>query len=505
MVKVVASAKPTAAKQPRGEYAFGMLGGSRLAAALIAASLVSCTGPTTALDDIERHWLAGDHHIHSRYSVTWDREADPPAAIIGGHGIYPIPLNALMAKWHGLVWMVATDHGGRAHSKLNLEQAYPNLVVARDAVPEVIQFYGIELNAPAADHVSVIMPHTPDEAARIYELESRFDRSFAGFAAPRTSDPDRNSEQRMIEALRFMRALPDQPLVIANHPSRTAAEGAQYGLTTPAELRAWNDAAPEVAVGMIGAPGHQAISINPDGTLKPTGRRGQYRNQPTLGGFDPMTARLGGVWDSMLGEGRRWWITANSDSHEHWTDGGVDFWPGEYSKTYVYADKTHADILASLRAGYVFVTTGDLVSELDVSAESAGRTASIGGQLHVASGADLRVTIRARDPAGPNSHGDQPTVNRIDLILGQINGPLMNAAKDSNPTTKVVRRFDAGDWTRDGEILAMSHTLEGIDAPVYLRVRGTSTAELEPAPDPSGEDPWADLWFYSNPIFVLTE
>ena len=39
-----------------------------------------------------------------------------------------------------------------------------------------------------------------------------------------------------------------------------------------------------------------------------------------MGGFDQMTARLGGFWDSMLGEGRRWWVTANSDSHVNWGD-----------------------------------------------------------------------------------------------------------------------------------------------------------------------------------------
>ena len=48
----------------------------------------------------------------------------------------------------------------------------------------------------------------------------------------------------------------------------------------------------------------------------------------------------------------------------------------------------------------------------------------------------------------------------------------------------------------------MSHTLEGIDSDCYLRVRGTNTGELEPEPDPRGEDPWKDLWFYSNPIFI---
>ncbi len=26
--------------------------------------------------------------------------------------------------------------------------------------------------------------------------------------------------------------------------------------------------------------------------------------------------------------------------------------------------------------------------------------------------------------------------------------------------------------------------------------------EINPAEDPQNEDPWQDLWFYSNPIFV---
>jgi hypothetical protein len=36
----------------------------------------------------------------------------------------------------------------------------------------------------------------------------------------------------------------------------------------------------------------------------------------------------------------------------------------------------------------------------------------------------------------------------------------------------------------------------------YIRVRGTNTGELEPTPDLKGENPWADLWFYSKPVFV---
>ena len=47
----------------------------------------------------------------------------------------------------------------------------------------------------------------------------------------------------------------------------------------------------------------------------------------------------------------------------------------------------------------------------------------------------------------------------------------------------------------------MSHMLN-VSGPVYIRVRGTNTNEAEPAVDPPDENPWADLWFYSNPVFV---
>jgi len=79
---------------------------------------------------------------------------------------------------------------------------------------------------------------------------------------------------------------------------------------------------------------------------------------------------------------------------------------------------------------------------------------------------------------------------------------VAHRSQDTNPTTRVVKRFTAADWTRDGESITMSHTLEDVHHARYLRVRGTDTDELEPRPDPRGEDPWTDLWFYSNPIFV---
>jgi hypothetical protein len=199
-----------------------------------------------------------------------------------------------------------------------------------------------------------------------------------------------------------------------------------------------------------------------------------------------MTATLGGFWDSMLAEGRRWFVTATSDSHSNWRDGGNDFWPGEYSKTYVQARADHGDIVDGLRYGRIFVTTGDLVSEVDVIVSSGSKQAGIGGTLMARKGQTLTVTIRLRDPAAANAGGRTPDVARVDLITGPVTGFV-------------------ADWSRDGEVLTMTHRIPAVTGPLYLRVRGTSSDEQEPEADPKGEDPWSDLWFYANPIFVIVK
>jgi hypothetical protein len=450
----------------------------------------------------DRRWLAGDHHVHSWFSVGVKPAADPslpPVLVKAGDASNPITTNAAMAARHGLSWMVATDHGGPNHARLNRDEAYPELVRARRATPAVLQFWGMELDTPAAEHSSLILPRSASERDVLFGIESRYNRR-----EPWPADPGRNEEAFMLEALRHMRALPQPPVVIANHPSRSSPEVGRYGLVSPSELRAWNDTAPEVAVGMEGAPGHQATSLKPDGALDPKGDRGGYSRAPTQGGFDQMTARLGGFWDSMLGEGRRWWITSTSDSHRHYTDGGSDFWPGEYSKTYVKAAHTYDDVLDGLRKGRVFVTLGDLVSEVEVTAMTADgtRRADIGGQLDVAAGSDVTVVIRVRDPSGKNFGGYAPDVARIDLIQGAVTGPVADRQQDTNPTTRVVRRFTPGTWVREGERLSMTYVLRDVRQSSYVRIRGTNGAELEPQPDPLGEDPWSDLWFYANPVFV---
>ncbi|WP_328534587.1 phosphoesterase [Micromonospora zamorensis] len=438
-----------------------------------------------------RVWRAGDHHIHSEYSGEFDTTKSPIVFHKGADAVYPIVTNAIMAKNFGLTWAMCTDHGGPTHSKVNIEQAYPDLLRSRKLVPEVLQFWGMEFDAPSLDHHTLMIPRHDDEAKQLFELESRFAK-YDAFP----TDPARDTEARMVEFLKVARGMPHKPLVIAHHASRSAPGLGVYGQDTPREFRNGNNAAPDVYIGFEGAPGHQAGPLN-------GGKRGGYGNHPTYGGFDQMTARVGGLWDSLLGEGRRWWITATSDSHVHWTRGGSDFWPGEYSKTYVHARQDYGDIMDGLRNGRIWVTTGDLIRSLDVTATSQGRTADVGETITVSrrSRTDVEIEITFRPLGGPNANGDRPEVRRVDLIVGQITGPSASLDADTNPTTTVAARFGPRDWRRKGDSYVIRHTLRNVEADTYARVRGTSTDEAEPLAD-GLESPWDDLWFYSNPVFV---
>lgn len=478
-------------------------------ATLAAASPLAVGGEASAADDARaagggaraaggggrgkgrRAWRAGDHHVHSEYSGRFDTATSPPTFHKGADAVYPIVTNAVMAKHFGLSWVMCTDHGGPTHSKVNLELAYPDLLRSRVLVPEVLQFWGMEFDAPALDHHTLMIPHHGEEAQQLYELERRFAK-----LDPFPADPGRDTEAKMVEFLKTANAMERRPLVIAHHASRSATGLGVYGQDTPREFRNGNDAAPDVYVGFEGAPGHQA------GPLV-GGARGGYGNHPTYGGFDQMTARLGGLWDALLGEGRRWWITATSDSHVHWTRGGSDFWPGEYSKTYVMARQDYADIMDGLRNGRVWVGTGDLIASLDLTAAHRGASASMGETLTVGGrgGTDVGIEIRFRPPAGRNGNGDRPEVRRVDLITGSVTGPVTDRDADTNPTTKVVARFGPDDWRRQGGEYVIRHTLRDVDGDMYARVRGTSTDEAEPVAD-GLESPWEDLWFYSNPVFV---
>ncbi|WP_433430661.1 hypothetical protein [Nonomuraea sp. CA-141351] len=98
--------------------------------------------------------------------------------------------------------------------------------------------------------------------------------------------------------------------------------------------------------------------------------------------------------------------------------------------------------------------------------------------------------------------GRAPAGQPGDIITGRLTGPAKDRSADTNPTTKVEARYGPSQWPREGDEIVVRHTLRDIDGPMYVRVRGTNTDEPEPQPDPHRSDPWADLWFYSKPVFI---
>ena len=486
-------------------------------------------------------WLAGDHHIHTQYSSD---------------GQYRVIDQAQHAAAYGLDWLVITDHGGATHARIGVDLVNPDIVDARAELPDTLIFQGLEWNIPAAEHGTVFVAPGRNEVAVLKQFENDYDGSVKGASS---SSPA--NEALAVAGVQWLgqqvdRKRVDDALFLANHPARN-------GVDSPHEIRAWRDADPRIAIGFEGAPGHQAAGL-PAG-YGPGSARGYYGNSPsansfaayppesyrTWGGFDWMTATVGGLWDSLIAEGKPWSITANSDSHVNWTDtsrrpdgstsdqfnrdgrygdpvyaGTInltagDFWPGFYSRTHVGATaRDYRAVMRGMRDGRIWVDHGGLVKSVDVAVVATDRkgnrlTESIGGTLTAKRGSTLRlvVTITAQDV--PNWSQFVPELNRVDLVRGAVDARPATRDRDvfTAPDTKVVRQWDTS--TRTGTF-ELRQDLGTLDEAFYVRVRGTDGNRTAPgylgaAIDPAGPaidvvgsaDPWVDLWFYTNPIWVV--
>lgn len=505
---------------------------------LLGQQLASAATLSAASDQPGNYqWLSGDHHIHTQYSVD---------------GQYRVAQHVAQARSNGLDWMVVTDHGRDAHEKVSIDMTLADVVQARQSNPSTLVFQGVEWNIPGGEHGTVFFSPGAEEAALLHEFEQSYDGVIIfGSAATAAS-----SEPLAVEAVKWIanqvaNRRTEVGLFLANHPSRR-------GLDSPHEFRAWNDAGPAIAVGMEGAPGHQAAAIAKS-VGGPEVARGYYDFNPvadsfagyplesyrTFGGFDWITAKVGGLWDALLAEGRRYWITANSDSHSVYLDtyvrgskpdgtpvtskdyddptspyygrypdpvntgvaqsGRGDFWPGYYSRTWVgAATRSYADVMRGISAGRVWVCHGDLISGLAVTASSSVSSATLGGTVAAARGDSVTVQMVIRPTTRPNAHGDTPVLSRVDVIAGPVTGPAADRDGFTAPYASVVRSFDVAPSSSD---IVLTQTFRNVTNSFYVRLRGTdgnfsAPGSIEPRLDPVPVDPWTDLWFYSNPVFV---
>jgi hypothetical protein len=479
-------------------------------------------------------WLAGDHHIHTQYSSD---------------GKYRVVDQVRQGARHGMDWLVITDHGSATHARIGVEKVNPDIREARAAYEDTLVFQGLEWNIPAAEHGTVFVHPGKHEVAVLKQFETDYDGSVKG-----AGDSTPANEALAIAGLNFLseqvrRRKVKDALMLANHPARR-------GVDSPHEIRAWRDATPaghRIAVGFEGAPGHQAAGL--PAPLGMARARGIYDNNPgansfagyppesyrTWGGFDWMTATVGGLWDSLLAEGKPWWITANSDSHQVYGDTAVrgpggdfnangryedpvyggkiditqgDYWPGQYSRTHVGADGfSYAAVMDGIRAGRIWVDHGQLISALDVRLTGGGRWATLGGALHVKKGTRVTLTVDVALAGGPNWAGFVPTLARVDVIQGDVTGEARDKDTFTAPTARVVTSYEVNKSTGT---VRLTYDLGQVDRPGYVRLRGTdgnrtAVGPMGAAVDPAGPaidvvgdaDPWRDLWFYSNPVWVL--
>ncbi len=512
--------------------AAGLLGAGAAGLRIFSGAAAAAEPSSSGRDRVGGYqWLSGDHHIHTQYSPD---------------GQYRVIDHVQHANAFGLDWMVVTDHGSVQHSKIGVEKVNPDIVDARSAVPGTLVFQGLEWNIPSAEHGTVFVHPGKNEVAVLKAFENNYDGVVTGTTASSAAN-----EAVAISGLQFLslavanRDVKDA-LMFANHPARK-------GIDSPHEIRGWRDAEPTIAVGFEGAPGHQAAGIaTPNG---PGSGRGFYDNSPssasfagyplasyrTYGGFDWMTSTVGGLWDSMLAEGKPWWITANSDSHQVWSDTSArgagsnfatngfyndpehttapvltngDFWPGYYSRTHVGAeDFTYGAVMKGLRAGRVWVDHGRLIGSLDVRLRAGENEVPLGGVLTARRGTPVRLVIRIVTAQLPNWSQVLPELAKVDVIRGKVTGPVSDRDSFGTVDTSVVSTFDV--TGRDG-VIDLSYDLGALDDGFYVRLRGSDGKRLAvglngsavdaagPAIDiVGGADPWQDLWFYTNPMWAL--
>ncbi|HEX7714937.1 MAG TPA: hypothetical protein VF531_13065 [Bacillota bacterium] len=449
-------------------------------------------------------WVTGDFHTHTFLTDGNNMQEE-------------VVKNAFVS---GLDWMANSEHGGTSQKDpkgkaypapvwrwITIKDAsFPIIQSLRNNYPNKLLIQGLEWNVPSHEHASVGIVGT--EPGPVSDFEYMFDGSDTDTsrAAENLAKINKVHADAVAGAKWLETNYPNTSYFLLNHPSRKLA----YSV---ADIRDFIDAAPDVCFGMEGFPGHQKEK-----------NRGGYGNDlgantykaRTYGGADYMLAKVGGLWDALIGEGRHFWIFVNSDYHSS----DNDFWPGEYAKNYTWVTGSdYNSLIDGLRSGNSFAVQGELINALDFNAAANNEQATMGQALDIAANSNLVITIRFKSPQY-NNNGDAVKVDHIDLISGEVGAKELPSSpeysKDTNETTKVIARFTAKDWKLQNGYYIIKYQIKNVGKNMYYRLRGTNlglnvTNETDKDGNPLNDDlvgtndrvkAYKDLWFYSNPIFV---
>jgi len=503
------------------------------------------TPATPVTPEVTGKWTTGDLHVHT----TESDDARSPLADVLDHAL----------TRYNLDWTAISNHlrlsgfdqngtalvgGSQPFSKAMAGVEIPAVqqLQAAGGYANKLIFSAFEWDMPTHDHMNVgIFTGAPlataTRAANQFEyyFTNRPDTYFdavdvANWNAAGTRAYTTHADA--VKAVAWLRDnYPDTSYALINHPSRNP------GKYTAADYREFNDTAPNIAFGVEGMVGNQ---MEPD--------RGGYNSAYTAaniknrayGGVDYVVAQVGGIWDALLGDGRRFWNVGDSDHHFKTNNGNSSgYYPGEYAKTYVWIENKYTGIrgvLEGIRSGRMFSVYGDLINALDFNLASGASKSEMGGELKAKAGETVTVTIRFKSPDRNNYEypitdgvnvNMRPVVDHVDLIAGDVTpraaAGTADYSKDTNDSTKVIATFTAADWKLDKDgYNTVTYTYKAAKNQ-YFRLRGTNlgmnvagqTSNGNPLPDEqiAGGDNntrfnainarnYNDLWFYSNPVFV---
>lgn len=500
-----------------------------------------------------------------------------------------------------------TPNGNNMWRWQSIEEVEYPMIVGRTHMYRKVLVEGLEWVTPGHEHtdVAVLSGQTPagynsGNASKMAEFEFRFDRSDTDAIGP----VDANNQQvwtgkdnvnnsgdaghaKALAGLKWLQANhPRDSYAIPTHTERQGpfSSTGNKGFNIES-FRDFNNAAPTVAFG-IESPGHMA-----QGGLN--GGSGSYGSGAVGGGTYGMagvyTAKVGGLWDGMLGEGRNFFNFVSSDWHERGVYGArdastsSDFMPGEYTKLYVPNTDNFSSqsIIDGMRSGNSYSVNGDIIGPDMVFRAKAPRDGgwkTMGETMVVRPGDKIQVEMEMTVPARNNSPYsfnnpllaqagisqplNKPSLDHVDLITGQITGPIdptnplykgpqpnaagvAGAAIVYNTTTAISQQFSAtqmhSEKQKDGSTrLRFTTTFVAGNTPFYIRARGTNIPPATPNVTDSAGNPlldsnnakvdcsdaacpahmeavngvkkvthdvqaYSNLWFYANPIFVRPE
>ena len=530
-----------------------------VALSLATMMLMQNAMPLLAKNNEKGQWMSGEYHTHTTQSkdagekiTTTEhlldaafKEADFNSETWRQAAPWELPVQATDAEGGAFDYLVLANHlrpsfrnpEGQAQN-LAFYQGFEQELNKVKALQEQgkykdkLIFSGFEWDMPGFDHASVgiIAPNDKQMVEGIKQFEYRYgketqDTYFTEQDIKQYGKRyNENIKENTFHAIKWLKANYPDSYVLLNHPSRKDGEEAEIKIE---DIRRMNDLAPNIVFGFEGILGNQMSSD------------GRGESKEVYGGADGMLAEVGGVWDALLGEGRRFFTFANSDFHfkvrKDPTGGSYSgYWPGEYTRNYTWVEgNTMKDLADALRSGKSFAVMGDLIDALDFKAKGKNQEVEMGDTLKVKEGEEVTLTVRFKSPEVNNYQTlfgtetdttNAVSVDHIDLISGEVTGkisPNSEAYKnDKNETTKVIKTFTSEDWTTDEEgYNTLTFTVRA-DQDRYYRLRGTNleisvegqtdekgnpvrdeTPE-RPSADTVNDENYSDLWFYSNPIFV---